>query len=283
MAASTSLWRSPDFTKLWLGWTVSRFGSLMGVLQYTALVALEAGPREMGLLTAIGVAPGLAGGLFVGVWVDQVRRRPILIAADVGRAASIACVLGAYLAGVLRVEHLYVVAFVHGLLSACFEIAHPAYVPTLVARDRLLEANSKLTASESVVESVAFSLGGWVLQLFGAMAAMVTNVASFLMSALAIFSLRKAEERAGRSAGDSSVLGQVAEGLVLSWRQPLLRAMAGAAVARGLMYGVIGEVILVFGYRELGIPTGILGTIFAVGGLSSALGASIAGRLTRRY
>jgi MFS family permease len=286
---SVALLRSPDFVRLLAGWTVSRFGSLMGALQYTALVALEAGPWEMGVLTAMGAAPGLAAGLVAGVWVDRVRRRPVLIGVDAARALSLVALGALYVAGSLEIGHLFVVAAVHGVLGSVFEIAHPAYVPSLVGKDRLVEANSRLTAAESVVESVAFSIGGWVVQFLGSMVAVATNAATFLASALLLLSIRGREGRVLRSTAAplgtplGNGLREAGEGMRLLWSQPLLRALATAAVAQGLMYGMVGAVIFVFGLRDLGIPAGILGTIFAVGGISSALGASLVERLNRRF
>src|SRR5438093_5879507 len=74
----------PDFTKLWLSRTVSELGSGIGgtALPLAAVLVLKATPLQMGLLAAVGVAPVLVVGLLAGAWVDRLRRRPILIAAD---------------------------------------------------------------------------------------------------------------------------------------------------------------------------------------------------------
>src|SRR5207249_2283351 len=106
------LWRRPDFVKLWAGQTVSQFGSFVGgmALQFVAILSLGATPFQVSLLAACQFAPGFLGGLVAGVWVDRLHRRPILIAADLGRAAVLATIPLAAFAGVLRIEQLYAVA-----------------------------------------------------------------------------------------------------------------------------------------------------------------------------
>jgi len=111
-AATRSLWRRPEFVKLWTGQTISIFGSRVTdvTLPLTAVLLLGASPSDMGWLIAVESAPVLVVGMFAGVWVDRVRRRPVLIGADLGRAGLLACIpiLAAF--GALRMEHLFAVA-----------------------------------------------------------------------------------------------------------------------------------------------------------------------------
>jgi MFS family permease len=100
------LWRHADFVKLWAGQTISLFGSQITflALPLTAVLVLDATPAQMGFLTAAEAIPSLLVGLFIGVWVDRYRRRPILIAADLGRAALLLVIPVAAILGVLRIE-----------------------------------------------------------------------------------------------------------------------------------------------------------------------------------
>jgi MFS family permease len=113
------LWASPDFLKLWTGQTISELGSRITRegIPLTALLVLHAGAAQMGLLSALGAAAVLVFGLVAGVWVDRVRRRPILIAADLGRAAVLASIPVAALAGALGMGQLYAVAAAAGVLT----------------------------------------------------------------------------------------------------------------------------------------------------------------------
>ncbi|MGI9147669.1 MAG: hypothetical protein ACR2IK_14135 [Chloroflexota bacterium] len=125
-----------DFVKLWAGHSISLFGDHVGglALPLTAAVVLGATPMQMGMLTAVQLAPVLVLGMFVGVWIDRVQRRPMMLLADVARAILLASIPAAALLGRLHIEHLYVVALLVGVLSIFFSVASAAYLPSLVGR-----------------------------------------------------------------------------------------------------------------------------------------------------
>jgi MFS family permease len=278
----TGLWLNANFVKLWSGQTVSILGTLMQALQFTAVLVLDATPFQMALLAASAVAPGLVVGLAARAWIDRLRRRPILIATDLGRAALLGSVPAAYFLDVLTIEHLYVVALLSGLLTFLFNVAYGAYLPSLVRRDELIDANSKLSTSASAVEIGAFSLGGWLVQWFTAITATVVDALTFLLSGLLIAWIRTPEPRPARAAGGRDLRREIAEGLRRVWSDPLMRAMGGYQLARAFGGGAVGALILLYGTEELGFQPGMLGTIFAVGGAASVVGAMAAGRVTRR-
>ena len=109
-----------------------------------------------------------------------------------------------------------------------------------------MEANSKLTASE-------FSIGGWIVQLFSAMTAVVIDALSFLASAMILLRIRRHEPIPAPSTDRQGTFQEIADGLKVLWNAPILRVLMGADVAEGMIYGVVGTVILIFGIRELGI------------------------------
>ena len=228
----TGLWLNGDFVKIWSGQTVSILGTLMQALQFTAVLALHATPFQMALLAASGLAPGLVVGLVAGAWVDRLRRRPILIATDLGRVALVGSVPTAYVLDVLTIEHLYVVSMLSGALTFLFNVAYCAYLPSLVRREELVEANSKLAASASAVEIGAFSLGGWLVQWFTAITATVIDALTFLVSGLLIAWIRTPEPLPTRVAGGRDLRREIAEGLRWMWADPLLRAMGRQWAAR---------------------------------------------------
>src|SRR5256714_11339474 len=118
----TGLWKNSDFVKLWLGQTVSHFGSgITGIaLPLTAVLVLAATPAQMGILGALDGVSVLVIGLQAGVWVDRVRRRTLLIATDFGRAFILSTIPLAALLGVLRIGQLYIVAALAGMLTVIF-------------------------------------------------------------------------------------------------------------------------------------------------------------------
>ena len=277
------LWQDADFAKFWVSRTVSNFGFLMGALQFVAVLALDATPFQMGVLGALGVAPSIVIGFFVGVVADRIRRRPILIASELGRFALLASIPVAFLIGQLRIEQLYAVAFCNGVMATFFDVANRSYLPTLVRRRDLVDANSKLTASESFAEVTAFSVGGWIAQLANSITASAIGGLTFLLSAVSLAFIRKRELTAEPSERGGNVAREIADGLGVVWNDRLLRALTAAAVAENWMSGMVGAVMLVFGVRELGFGPGALGTIFAIGGISSIVGSIYAGRVARRF
>ncbi|MBI5949350.1 MAG: MFS transporter [Chloroflexi bacterium] len=278
----TGLWRDRDFLRFWAAHSISLVGTGLGALPFTAILVLDAGPLEMALVTAASLAPALVFGLAAGVWVDRLRRRPILIAADLGRGAMLAGVVLAWWLDALRIEHLYAVALVNGALATFFDVAAQAYIPALVAKDDLVEANSKLSASASAAELGSFSLGGVIVQVAGAMWAVGADAVSFLGSALFVARIRHPEPAPENTGGEQHALKEVAEGLRAIARDPIQRSLAVASASRHLTYGMVGAVILLYGTRTLGLAPGALGVIFGVGGATSLAGALLADRLTRR-
>ena len=280
---SVPLSRNRDFLKLWSAQTISVTGSLLGALQFTAILALDATPSQMSLLVAAGVLPGLIFGLAVGGWVDRLRRRPVLIAADGFRAALLASVPAAWYLHVLRIEQVYTVAFFHGLLTMMFEVAYRSYLPSLVRPNQLVAANSRLSATSSVAEVGAFSLGGWIAQLVSSIAVVIVDAFTYLVSAGILFWIRAAEPEPAPPVGRYDLRRDVMVGLRFIGGNAVIRAIVVIKIGFGAGSGIIGSLIVLYGIDTLGFAPGVLGSIFAVGGVLSVLGAVATGRLTRQY
>ncbi len=148
------LWRHRDFMKLWMGETVSLFGSQLTLLALplTAAVLLQATPQQMGWLNAAAFAPFLILTLFVGVWLDQQHERPLLVISNLARAFLLILIPIAFWAGILRIEYLMIIVFLVGIFNVVFELAYQSYLPTLLRREMLVDGNSKLFASSSLAE-----------------------------------------------------------------------------------------------------------------------------------
>ncbi len=279
----SGLWRHADFVRLWAGQTTSQFGSLVGgiALQFTAILWLHANAAQVSLLAACQFAPAAACGLVAGAWVDRLRRRPVMMLADTGRALALASVPLAALFGSLSLAQLYAVACLNSVLGVLFESAYEAYLPSLLPSERLVEGNSKLAASASVAEFGAFSAGGWLVQLFSAPAAVLIDALSFVASAGSLAAIRAPEPHPVAPSKHASLRDEVIAGLGFLWGDPLLRTLAGVHMLLEFASRMVGAVILLYLTREAGFGTGLQGTIFAVGGLSSLGGAALAGRSQR--
>jgi MFS family permease len=279
------LWRNAAYLRLWSAATISTYGSLVTrtALPFTAILLLGASPAEIGVLRVAELLPGFLFGLVAGAWVDRVRRRPLMIATDLGRALLLVTIPLAALAGSLGLTHLYVAAALVSVLDVMFDVAYQSYLPQVVARHELVEANSKLSAAASVAEASAFASGGWLVQVLTAPLAILIDALTFVASAGFVARIRAPEPPVNPAGSVSlpAVTAEITEGLRAVWDNALLRGMAAAGTAQNLSFGLVGTVFLLYVNQELGFSPGVLGMIFAVGGVSSFLGALVAGRLSR--
>lgn len=276
----TGLWRHPDFVRLWSGTTVSHFGSLIGgiALQLTAILWLDASAAQISLLAGAQLVPGFVVGLAAGVWVDRLQRRPIMIVTDLARAAALATIPIAAVFDVLTIEQLYAVGFITSAMAVFFDAAYQSYLPTLVAKEELVEGNSKLTASASMAEVMSFSLSGWLVQLLKGPGAVAVDALSFVWSALFLSRIRTPEPRAPLPEDRESAWREAVEGARVVLGHPILRTLAGVAVIQAFAGQIISVVYLLYLTNEVGYQPGVLGMIFAIGGITSLGGAYLAGR-----
>jgi MFS family permease len=282
--STASLWKHPDFLKLWAGQTVSELGSVVTrtAVPLVALLVLGAGPLELAYLVISASVAVLLVGLVAGAWVDRLKRRPLLIAADVIRAALLFWIPVAYGIGALRIEQLYAVSFIEAGLGALFDAAYPAYVPSLIGVDRVVEGNSKLATSSSIAEIGGPGLAGTLVQLVSAPFAILVDAVSFVVSAisLAIISARE-PARPTRDAA-TRIRQEIAEGLGIVRRHALLFPLALRSILShifGAFYGVLYSLYLL---RELHLDPFLLGIVISAGGVGSLVGSFFAQRAVKR-
>ena len=281
----TGLWRHSDFVKLWTGQTISMFGSRISflALPLTAVLVLEATPAQMGLLTAANSLPSLLLGLFVGVWVDHYRRRPILIAADVGRGLLLLIIPLAAVFGILHLQLLYLIAFLVGTLGLFFDVAYRSFLPTLVETDQLVEGNSKLEMSRSVAEIAGPGVAGGLIQLVTAPIAIAVDALSFFVSVLFLGLMRTPESKPEPPAQQQNVWQEIGAGLKFVAHNRLLRAIAGCIGMLSLFNSIIEAVSILYMARNLDIDPGLLGVIYAGGSVGFLLGTFLPNWITRRF
>jgi MFS family permease len=281
----TGLWHHADFLKLWAGQTLSLLGSrvTMLALPLTAVSILEATPGQMGILEAAGALPALLLGLFTGAWVDRHRRRPILLAADVGRAALLACIPIAAIGGVLRLEHLYGLTFLLSTLGLLSGVAHGPFLLSLIGRERVVEGNSKLRISRSAAEILGPGLAGGLIQAITAPIAIAIDAGSRLASAAFLWWIRTPEPAPQQTEQRQDVWREIGEGLRVVTGDPSLRAIAGCIGALNLFNSALETVWLLYVTRTLGIAPGLLGLISACGGAGFLIGALLPDKAARRF
>ncbi|HUS13972.1 MAG TPA: MFS transporter [Chloroflexia bacterium] len=278
------LWQNPAFRRLWAGQSVSQLGSQITLLALplTAVLALGATPVQMGILGAAEAAPWMLFGLFAGAWVDRVRRRPVLIGADLGRAALLASVPLAADWHLLGMEWLYAVGFLAGALNVLFEVAHGAFLPTVVPRSDLMAGNSTLQASISVAEVAGPGLAGALVQALSAPVAIVLDAVSFLVSAVFV-SLIRTPEAAPAPGKGRNMVREVREGLGVVRGSPILRWLVLFGISSNLFFAMNQAVRVLYVSRDLHLAPALVGAIFAAGSVGGLPAALLAGRMARRF
>jgi MFS family permease len=280
-----SLWRNADFRKLWAGQTISELGSVVTrtAVPLVAVLALAAGPFQMALLVVSGSLAVLLVGLLAGAWVDRLRRRPILIWADAIRAVLLFSIPAAYLAGVLRIEQLYLVVFLEGCVGALFRAAYPAYVPSLIGVDRVVEGNSKLATSSSLAEIGGPGLAGGLVQAIGAPLAILVDAISFVVSAISLVLIRSREPTRPPRTAATPIRLEILEGLRLVRRHAVLVPLTLRSIiahVAGSFYGVLYTIYLI---QDLRLSPLLLGIVVSAGGVGSLIGSFFASRVIARF
>jgi MFS family permease len=281
---NASLWRHDDFMKLWVGQTVSELGSVVTrtAVPLVALLVLGAGPFEMALLVVSASLAVLLVGFFAGAWVDRLRRRPLLIAADALRAVLLFSIPVAAIANALRIEQLYLVVFLEGCLGALFDAAYPAYVPSLIGVDRVVDGNSKLATSASLAEIGGPGLGGGLVQLIGAPLAILVDAISFVVSAIALVLIRSPEPARPTRTSPTPMRLEILEGLRLVRRHPVLLPLTLRSIiahVAGSFYGVLYTIYLI---QDLHLTPFLLGVVVSAGGVGSLIGSFFASKVIER-
>jgi len=278
-----TLWRHGDFMRLWTGQTISLVGSQVTLLALplTAILLFDASAFQVGVLNTLLFLPFLLLGLPAGVWVDRMRRKPMMIAADLGRFAVLGSIPLAYAFGVLRLGQVYAVGFLAGVLTVFFDVAYGAYLPSLIPRRRLVDGNAKLEISRSGAQIAGPGLAGLLVQWLGAPTAILADAVSYLASVLFLWRVRAPEPAVARPEEQLPMGSEIREGLGYVLGHPLLRPLAICTGTLNLASGFFDAIVLVFAVRELDLTAGQIGLILAVGNVGFLVGAFLSARIAR--
>jgi MFS family permease len=280
-----TLWRHRDFVKIWSAATVSILGSQVTIIAvpFIALTMLGASVFQVSLLTAVEMLPFLLFTLPAGAWLDRVRRRPVLVAADIGRGVVLMSIPVAYVFHTLTMGQLYVVAFVAGTLTALFDVADQSYLPAILDRDDLVDGNAHLQVSYSVAQIGGPTLGGNLIAIIAAPIAITVDAISFFVSGGFISSIRRREEAPKRRLDESglptSMRAEIAEGLGYVLGNRYLRPIAACTGISNLFAAALFSVFPVLIWRDLRLPPAFFGTVMGVASVGFLAGAALSSRL----
>jgi MFS family permease len=276
------LLRDPIYRRLWLSIGVSSLGGqvTMLALPLTAAVLLHATPTQMGLLTAMEIAPFVLLSLPSGVWLDRVRKLPVYVGGEIALAVTVASVPLAWVMGVLTMPWMYFVAFALGSVFTIAGSASQIVLTQVVSRDRLVEAHAKNALASSGAEVVGPGLAGLLIRLVGAPVALLVDAAMLLWSAWILRGVRVTERREPRP--DAHFWRDLQAGLRFVAGTRLLVALAAVVGCWQMFHQAAMVVNILFATRTLGLNEQQIGGCFVALGAGTVLASVFGNRLSRR-
>jgi MFS family permease len=286
LALKGNLWHHRDFLKFWTGDTFTQFTGQITDLALTtvAVLSLQVTAFQLGILNALGFIAFPVLGLFVGVWMDKVKRKPVMIAANLIQVVTLGSVPVVFLFGVLTLYQLYVVALIMGTTTLFFDVAYQAYLPSLVEREDVVEGNQKLQTSASAAQVVGPSVASGMMQLLGAAMSVAADVAGTLIGAFILISVGKpeADPKSRDPAGKRPFFEEMKEGIRVITRNKLLWTQAGCTGTSNLGSNMFFVALFLYAYRTLGISKGVIGIAFSIGAVGFLAGVLVSTAVTRR-
>lgn len=285
---SPALFRHRDFVRLWLAQIGSAFGSRITrtALPAIAILTLAASPSEVTAMSVLGLIPGAIIGIAAGGLIDRARKRRVMVAADLARALLVLLVPVAALMSFLSMPLLYAVSFLVGAATSLFQLANSAYVPFLAGRAHLVEANSKLGATDSAAEITGPAAAGILIEWLTAPVTMVIDAFTYLWSALMLWRIR-VRETPGTApdvpAHDDVPISGMWAGVGIALRHKLLRPLLLAEIPRAAYVGALISLYMYYLLETLSLSPGMAGIIIGFGGIGALAGAIIASSLPRLF
>ena len=269
---------------LWSAQGVSAIGSRITrtALPMAAILVIDATAYELGFLAVALSLPGVLAAWMAGGWVDRHRRRPLLIATDLIRAAALTAIPLAAFRDVLTLPVLYAVAAITGICTVLFNLADHVFITDLVSRKRLLDANGKRSAVDAIAEISGPALGGALVALWTAPIAILADAATFVASALLIARMRKVEAPP-KPVAATSLVDDVRTGIRVVWRTPAVRTLFCAMTMFTLCGSFMASLYTLYALRELGLSPTQLGIAIGCGGVGALIGAALAAPASARW
>ncbi|MGA5198129.1 MFS transporter [Streptomyces exfoliatus] len=280
-----SLWRDRDFMVFWAGEGLSLYGTQITqlALPLTAVLVFGVGAGELGMLRFAQLVPFLGLALLFGVWVDRVRKRPVMLGANLVRMVLIGLVPVLYEFGLLTLPTLYALALGIGVATVLFDVSWMSYVPVLVKdRRSLLEANTKLNATLSSADIAGPGLAGTLVSVFSAPFAMTANAFSYALSVVSLLLIRKPEPAPAVPEEKRRLRVELLEGLRWVFGNRWLRAMGLVGCSCNFLLTMVQTLFLLYAVRDKDLSAAAVGFVMGAAAVGGLLGALMSGMVVRR-
>lgn len=277
------IWAQHSFLKLWGGQSISLVGSAVTslALPLTAIYTLHADAAQIGVMRTVQWLPYILFSLQLGAWTDRRRRKPLMIGANLGQAIMLSTIVTLAVTHVLTLPILVGAVFVTGTLTVTFDLSYNAYLPSLVDRDLLLPANSRLQTTASIAVIGGPGLGGVLVQALTAPVALLADAASYLVSIASLLWIREPETAPEVSPDTPGMLGQIRVGLAVVLKDPLLRSLVGTSAFFNLFSQWMSTLIVLFAVRDLHLAASVIGLMVGTPAIGAVAGSLLAGRVSK--
>src|SRR5215831_14144409 len=282
MRLEGKLWHHRDFLWFWTGDTITQFTGTISnfALPVVAVLVVEVSPLQLGILEALGFLAFPTLGLFVGVWIDRMKRKPVMIAANIIQVMALGSVPVAYVLGSLGVYQLYLVALVMGITTVFYDVAYQSYLPSLVAKEEVIEGNQKLQTSASASQVLGPTVASALIAIFGAALSVAADAVGTLIAVFTLGTIQKPEPE--QSAREGHFFAEMKEGIKIVTGNKLLWTLAGCTGTSNFGTNIAGVAFILYLYRTLMISPGIAGIAFSIGAAGFLAGVFATKRITNR-
>lgn len=283
MFSSNPIWQNPAFVKLWLSSTVSSFGGQISniALALTAVTVLHATPDEMGWLIAMETLPFALLSLPSGVWLDRVRKLPMLVVGEFTLAALLITIPIATWYGWLSLTHLYVVGFGIGVCAVFLGTAFQVFTTHVVGKQNLVPAHSAISASNSASATAGPGIGGTLVQLMTAPMVMLVDAVCLFVAGFLLMRIKVVEPKP--EPATESFMAQLREGLRFVFADKRLRALTWSVAFWQILFHSVVTLQVLLASRDLGLSAQALGFAFTAGGSAALVGALLAPKCADRF
>ncbi|MDG9675904.1 MFS transporter [Micromonospora sp. DH14] len=279
---SNGLWRHRNFMVLWSGRTLSEVGDAVSLLAIPllAVTVLDASAVEVGVLSATRMVAYLFLSLPAGVWVDRMRKRRVMVVCHLVRAGLVATVAVGAWAGWVTMAHLWTVALLASVCTVLYETAHQSFLPSIVTKDQLLDANGKLTTTYSVSQIAGYGVGGVLVSALGVARTVGVDALAYVVNAMALLLIRGADE-SPTVARRRDFRRELGDGLSFVFRHPVMPRLVAASASFNLFSQMIFALAVLYLVRDLRLSESMVGVVLGLTTLGGIVGGLTSARLAR--
>lgn len=289
---TSTLWRDTSYVLYWLGRTISIAGStITGVVMPILVFQLTGSALQTSLLASLQVIPYLLFGLFAGAVSDRANRRRMMVSFDLLNALLLATIPVAAALDVLTLTQIYVVALLSAFAFVWFDAANFGALPTLVGQKHIVEANSNIWATSTIISIIGPAVGGYLATTIGASFTLSLDAISYILSAVCLgfvpraMSLAPPNRTAVATSPYRQAMADIREGIAFIWQQRLVRALTLLGFGVSLTGGAVTGLLVVFAVEGLGLgqDDGRIGLLYTAGAVGALLSSLLLPRLVKRF